>query len=117
LDSGSGEVNAAIKHTHQPEREPRGSQPERDLHIKVHFCIPDDQSPHMPKRRRAPVNLPAQAPLPRVGEFVYLSSTSGWVVTHLVHEWRSAHDLRIEIWLDHVGGARDARHPHFQMTQ
>jgi hypothetical protein len=89
----------------------------RPLSIRPHFCIPADQEVLLPKRRRAPVTLPAEAPLPRVGEVVYLSSTSAWTVSSIVHEWRSPHDLYIEIWLEYAGPARRARRPDFATTQ
>jgi hypothetical protein len=91
--------------------------PGAPLHVHIHFCIPDDQERHLPRRRRAPAVLPREVPLPRVGELVYLSSTSAWVVTRIVHEWRSPEDLHIELWLDWIGSARHARPPGFAMTQ
>jgi hypothetical protein len=86
--------------------------------IEVHLCVPDDQAKHMPKRRRAPSYLPLLAPLPRRGETVYLSSTSAWLVEHVIHEWLTPIDLRIEVWLTFAAGAaRHDRHPDFAMTQ
>lgn len=85
--------------------------------VRVHFCVPDDQEPHLPKRRRAPQYMPPNAPLPRIGEVVYLSSTSAWRVNLVVHEWRTPVDLRVEVWLEHVGAARHSRPPGFALTQ
>ena len=87
------------------------------LTMSVHLCIPEDQMTHAPKRRRAPHTLPEGAPLPRLGDFVYLSSTSAWVVRRVVHEWRAVDELRIEVWLDWMGSARYARHVDFAVTQ
>lgn len=85
--------------------------------IEIHLCVSDDQERHLPKRRRAPRFLPLTAPLPRVGEVVYLSSSSAWQVDMVVHEWRSPADLRIELWLAWIGNARHARPPGFEVTQ
>lgn len=85
--------------------------------IEIHLCVPDDQEQHLPKRRRAPRYLPLTAPLPRVGEVVYLSSSSAWQVDVVVHEWRSPTHLRVELWLVWIGHARHARRPGFEVTQ
>lgn len=86
-------------------------------HIEIHLCIPDDQEKWLPKRRRAPINLPLTAPLPRMGEVIYLSSSSAWGVAMVIHEWRGTHDLRIELWLEHVHAARHQRPSGFSITQ
>ena len=85
--------------------------------VQVHLCVPDDQEVHLPRRRRAPQFLPKTAPLPRIGEIVYLSSTSAWAVITVIHEWQSPHELRIEVWLEHVGSARMHRPTGFSLTQ
>lgn len=85
--------------------------------VTIHLCVPDDQERHLPKRRRAPQFLPSSVPLPRQGEVIYLSSTSAWGVTMVIHEWRAPTDLRIEVWLEHVGSARHARPSGFTLTQ
>lgn len=85
--------------------------------VTVHLCIPEDQRMHAPKRRRAPTPVPASVPLPRIGEVVYLSSTTAWQVSGLTHEWRSSVELRIEVWLDYIGPARFGRPPEFATTQ
>jgi hypothetical protein len=87
------------------------------LKVETVLCIPDDQRPHLPDHRPAPDLLPPGSPIPRFGEFVYLSSTSAWVVRRVVHEWLSPTGLRIEIWLDWVGSSRQARNPDFMVTQ
>jgi len=71
----------------------------------------------LPDYRPAPDVLPQGSPIPRMGEFVYLSSTSAWVVRRVVHEWLSPTGLRIEVWLEWAGCARFARHPNFMVTQ
>lgn len=86
-------------------------------HIDVRFCIPDDQLQHAPRRRRAPSYMGADIPLPRAGEFVYLSSTSAWVVSEVVHEWRAPIHLVVQVWLQYAGGAHAARSPEFARTQ
>jgi hypothetical protein len=85
--------------------------------IEVVFCVPDDQQLLLPRRRRAPRTVQPGVPIPRRGDLVYLSSTSAWAVSAVVHEWRSTVDLRIEVWLEHVGGARQHRPPGFETTQ
>lgn len=85
--------------------------------VEIHLCIPDDQERHLPKRRRAPRLLPNDAPMPRTGEVIYLSSSSAWIVRMVIHEWRSPHDLRIELWMDWIGSARHARPAGFTITQ
>jgi hypothetical protein len=85
--------------------------------IEVHLCVPDDQLRHLPRRRRAPEYLPPNAPLPRAGEVVYLSSSSAWGVALVVHEWRSPGELVIKVWLDYVGASHAARAAGFGVTQ
>lgn len=87
------------------------------LTVDVCLCVPDDQEVHLPKRRRAPRRMPNGAPIPRMGEVVYLSSTSAWKVLMVIHEWRALDQLRVEVWLEYVGGARDRRPPGFELTQ
>jgi hypothetical protein len=89
----------------------------KPVSVRIHLCIPDDQERHLPKRRRAPLYLPVDAPLPRHGEVIYLSSTSAWGVIMVIHEWRSPVDLRVEVWLEHVGAARHSRPSGFSLTQ
>lgn len=109
--------------TNQNNKRPRGRSSARNhplapaVNIAIHLCIADDQQRWLPKRRRAPHNLPANAPLPRMGEVIYLSSSSAWAVVMVIHEWLSVHDLRIEVWLEHVLGARHQRPSGFSITQ
>jgi len=85
--------------------------------IEIHLCVPDDEEQLLPKRRRAPRYLPIAAPLPRQGDVIYLSSSSAWRVEVVVHEWRTPVDLRIEVWLSHMGTSRHRRPPGFETTQ
>lgn len=87
------------------------------LNVAKHFCIPEHQEALAPKRRRAPRYLPADAPMPRVGEVIYLGSSSAWIVRTVIHEWRTVRDLRIEIWLEHAGPGRHDRADGFSTTQ
>lgn len=87
------------------------------LKIEAVLSFPDDQRVHLPDYRPAPDLLPPGSPIPRLGEFVYLSSTSAWMVWRGVHEWLSPTGLRIEVWLDWVGSSRQARNPDFMVTQ
>lgn len=85
--------------------------------IKIHLCVPDDQKQFLPKRRRAPEYLPPSAPLPRIGELIYLSSSSAWGVELVIHEWLSPVDLHIEVWITHIGSSRSRRPDGFALTQ
>jgi len=85
--------------------------------IEVHLCVPDEQRRFLPRRRRAPEYLPPNAPLPRAGEVVYMSSTSAWGVTMVVHEWRSPSELRIQVWLEHLPRGGRATREDFGVTQ
>lgn len=87
------------------------------LVVEVCLCVPDHDKPFLPQRRRAPHPLPVGAPIPRVGEVVYLSSTSAWGVYMVIHEWRGPARLRVEVWLEHVGSARARRPSGFELTQ
>lgn len=88
-----------------------------DAEVQIHLCIPDDQTRHLPKRRRAPAYLPTNVPLPRVGEVLYLSSSSAWAVAMVIHDWQAPNRLRIEVWLEHVSASRHARPTGFALTQ
>ena len=85
--------------------------------ITVHLCIPEDQHRHLPKRRRAPDVLPLDAPLPRQGDVLYLSTTSAWGVQMVIHHWLDVQTVRIEVWLQYVSSSRDARPTGFMLTQ
>lgn len=82
------------------------ARPKRATHVTVHLCIPTDQLQHAPRRRRAPYELPPGAPVPRHGEVIYLSRSSAWGVAMVVHDWQAPDELRVEVWLEHVGGRR-----------
>lgn len=88
-----------------------------DVTVRAHFCVPDEQETMLPRRRRAPRFLPGNAPLPRVDELVYLSSTSVWRVVRLVHEWRSIHELRIQVWIEYEGSGHHVGPRDFMRTQ
>jgi hypothetical protein len=105
---GTGEPNEKTN--------PGGNRPVL-TEVTIHLCIPDDQEKHLPSRRRAPHYIPNGVPLPRQGEVVYLSSSSAWGVTMVIHEWRAPDDLHIELWLEHVGSSRHARPDGFTLTQ
>jgi len=90
--------------------------PSQDVSVQIHLCVPDDQTRFLPKRRRAPAYLPHNAPLPREGEVIYLSSTSAWGVAMVIHEWRNSHHLVVEVWLEYLQGARARRPTGFALT-
>lgn len=85
--------------------------------IEIHLCVPDDQQRHLPKRRLAPSRLPAQMPVPRQGDVIYLSSTSTWGVEMVIYQWTAPDQLRIEVWLSHVTSSLHARPSGFSLTQ
>lgn len=78
------------------------------LEVGVYLCVPESIKCHLPASMAAPAQLPPQAPVPRVGEVIYLSSASAWAVSQVIHEWRSPAQLHIEVWLEYLGGARIA---------
>jgi hypothetical protein len=88
-----------------------------DTQVQVHLCVPEDQQRYLPKRRRAPAHMPPNAPIPRQGEVIYLSSTSAWGVAMVIYVWQSPAELRVEVWLEHVSGALHARPTGFALTQ
>lgn len=85
--------------------------------VRVHLCIPEDQKKFLPRRRVAPAYHPANAPLPRQGEVIYLSSSSAWGVSMVIHEWVTPMELRVELWLEHVPSTRHGRPTGFTLTQ
>jgi hypothetical protein len=89
----------------------------RATRVSVHLCVPDDQTRHMPRKRRVPDLLPPDAPLPKQGDVLYLNATSAWGVQMVVHQWLNEYTLRIEVWLQHVSSTRDARPTGFMLTQ
>lgn len=101
----------------QQQLPPADAYPARRTNVEVRLCVPEDQQAHLPKRRRAPTTLPTHAPLPRQGEVIYLSSSSAWGVELVIHEWLSPVDLRVEVWITHVGSSRQRRPTGFQLTQ
>lgn len=85
------------------------SHSDASLTVEAAYCFPESELGHVPDYSPAPKALPPGAPLPRVGDTVYLSSSSAWTTIAVVHEWLSPFDLRIEVWLEHVGAARALR--------
>ena len=75
----------------------------------VHLCIPDDQLAHLPEGLPIPA-WPAEFPTPRIGEVLYLTSTSAWLVHTVIHELLHG-DLRTEVWIERVASARVSRDP------
>lgn len=90
--------------------------PRHGVRIEARYRVPDDQQRHLPKRQRAPTLLPLEV-LPKVGDVVYLSSTSAWGVELVVHEWLSPFDLSIQVWITHVGPSHARRITGFGVTQ
>jgi hypothetical protein len=79
------------------------------LRVEARYSVTDDQRKHLPLDSVVQLDsLPAGMPVPHQGDVVYLSPTSAWGVTMLVHEWLATDHLRVEVWLEHVGPARVA---------
>lgn len=72
----------------------------------AYLCIPDDQLQHLPKFGTVPKTMPAGSQLPRVGEVIYLTSASAWVVSIVIHEIVAGGGVRVELWIDWIGAAR-----------
>lgn len=102
-----------------PSREESGDTADavKPTNVTAHYCVTDEEEIHLPRRRRHPRLLPRDVPLPRVGELVYLSSTSSWSVKRIVYEWRNSHDMRIQVWLEYEGPTHFGRPPGFELTQ
>ena len=90
----------------EPLRAPRG---------EVRLCVPDDQVHHLPARvtgmlcntsSEVSVDWPAGAGLPKAGEVIYLSSTSAWGVTMVIHECRPGGAVDVQVWIEYVAAAR-----------
>lgn len=82
----------------------------------VRLCIPDEQLQYLPPYGTVPSAMPAGSVVPRKGEIVYLSSTSAWTVSLVIHEFLPGGTVRIEVWLEWVGSARHARDPLYPST-
>lgn len=80
----------------------------REPHVEVVLCVPDDQQDLLPRRPTLPQCL-TPATMPRVGECVYLSRTSVWVVAMVIHTWPTPTHQRIECWLERVHGRGHVR--------
>lgn len=84
--------------------------------IRGHFCVPDDHEHLLPKRRRTPRQLPPDA-IPAVNTYVQINSRSMWRVVRHVQEWRSPHELRIQVWIEYEGPTHHAGRKDFEFTQ
>ena len=86
--------------------------------ISIEIRAVDESDAPLPKRRRTPRMLPITAPLPRIGEVLYLTSTSAWRVVMVVHEWLAPDHLTIVVWLTHAGSTHHTTPPPaFEITQ
>lgn len=121
---GENELKATlvdIDLTEHPMPKPHSSalpsipRPPYTPNVTVVYCVPDEQTHLLP--RRAPSALPGTVPVPRTGELVFLSSTSAWVVTAVVHDWRGPFDLVVQVWLHYSGGTPYAGRADFAPTQ
>lgn len=70
--------------------------------VQIQLCVPDDQERFLPPHCCTPLYLPAHAPLPRHGEVIYLGHGSTWGVAMVVHQVPSPHQVRVEVWLEHL---------------
>lgn len=82
----------------------------------VRLCIPEDQYVHLSHGQAVP-SWPEGVPVPRMGEVVYLSSTSAWAVAMVIYELLPGGHMRTEIWLEHVHAARHQRSPENRFLQ
>ncbi len=100
-------------------RLPRAARAETGrTRLEVHLCVPDEDAPLLPDYMPlGAMRLPPGAPIPRVGEILYLSSTSAWCVETVVHEPLSPTSIRVEVWLTRVGAARCRRDERSGRTQ
>ena len=85
--------------------------------IRIELRAIEEGGVQLPRRRRAPLFLPMTAPLPRIGEVIYLTSTSAWGVRLVVHEWLAPDDLHVIVWVEHVGATHHAGRAGFAVTQ
>lgn len=79
--------------------------------VVVTLRIPDDQLQYAHDIPMWALQLPPGSPVPRVGEVVYLSSTSAWAVGFVVHERLSRELTRVECVISYMGAARYLREP------
>jgi hypothetical protein len=78
---------------------------------EIRLCIPDDERHLADELPAWALEWPESAPLPRNGDVIYLTSTSAWGVSMVIHERLSRDVTRIEVWLSHVGASRHHREP------
>jgi len=96
----------APSNTVEPLRAPRG---------EVKLCVPGDQVTHLPPKAAGTychstscvsLDWPAGAELPKAGEVIYLSSTSAWGVSMVIHECRPGGVIGVEVWIEYLAAAR-----------
>ena len=85
--------------------------------LSVHLCFPDDQIEYLPQGQALP-KWPAGVPAPRKGEVIYVTSTSAWAVSLVIHEIiYGGGGVRVEVWLEWVGTAHHRRDAECNLTQ
>lgn len=109
----SGKDQQSTNHTKGQTKE---GEPLPAIDIRGHFCVTDDLEHLVPKRKRTPRFLPPAA-IPAVNTYVQLSSRSMWRVVRHVQEWRNAHELRIQVWIEYEGPTHHAGRADFELTQ
>ena len=82
----------------------------------VHLCFPDDQIKYLPEGQVIP-KWPAGVPAPRMGEVIYVTSTSAWAVSLVIHEIINGGGMRVEVWLEWVGPVHHRRDAECNFTQ
>ena len=85
--------------------------------IRIEVRAVDESVNALPRRHRMPHYLPLCAPLPRAGELIYVSSTSAWRVSGVVHQWHAPDDLHVLVWVEFAGSTHHAGRPAFDVTQ
>ncbi len=105
-------------------RQPQHSQPTNDgglpsfpaTHVERLLCVAGELRKYLPRRLRAPAVLPNNVPTPELGEHVYLTPSSPWIVAKVAHHWDTQVSLKIEVWLEPDLGEVPER-THFALTQ
>jgi hypothetical protein len=84
---------------------------------EVLLCIPEDQRMHLPPHTRVPEKMPYGVAIPRRHDVVYLTSSSAWVVSCVVHELlEGGRTVQVQVWLEHLGVSRYHRQKPFDST-
>ena len=91
--------------------------PNHHTAICIELRTEEQHAALLPRRSRAPQYLPVNAPLPRKGEIIYLTSTSAWGVHGVVHEWIAHDELRITVFIEPLGRTHHVGRPEFALTQ